>query len=487
MKPHSGGIKSFGGSWMKKLLAIKFLLAAAVLNPLSAHATTERQEAYRAQATYATNALLHNLSERDIAPGAVIASPSRSNPDYFYHWVRDAALTMESLRRAYERTTDPAKRERYLNHLLAWVEFERGVQLASSDGSHLGEPKYYVSGKPFTGPWGRPQNDGPAARAITMIRLAENLLAEGKQDLVRSKLYGAEFPARSPIKMDLEYTAHHWDEAAFDLWEEVKGHHFYTRMLQRTALKLGASFAYRMGDPYAAEYYEKQVALLEESLLAHKNASKNLIEPTLNQDDGWTHKRESLDVAIVLGTIHAGLADGFFTATNEWVLSSADVLERRFREIYTLNRRGDLGTAIGRYPEDVYDGNGFSGGNPWFISTHAYAELYCNAAEQLQRAGKLDVTTRNQKFFSQFFKGRSAPRAGARLTQEDPRFQTVLQGLRKGANAFFDRALTHKATHGSMWEQFSRHDGYMRGAPDLSWSYASYLTAYMSCFSGSVD
>lgn len=32
----------------------------------------------------------------------------------------------------------------------------------------LGEPKFEVDGKPFTGNWGRPQRDGPALRAITM-------------------------------------------------------------------------------------------------------------------------------------------------------------------------------------------------------------------------------------------------------------------------------------------------------------------------------
>ena len=28
------------------------------------------------------------------APGSVVAAPSKSEPDYYFHWVRDASLTM---------------------------------------------------------------------------------------------------------------------------------------------------------------------------------------------------------------------------------------------------------------------------------------------------------------------------------------------------------------------------------------------------------
>lgn len=32
-----------------------------------------------------------------VTPGFVIASPSRNDPDYFYHWTRDAALVFKAL------------------------------------------------------------------------------------------------------------------------------------------------------------------------------------------------------------------------------------------------------------------------------------------------------------------------------------------------------------------------------------------------------
>src|SRR5690606_8540189 len=100
------------------------------------------------------------------------------------------------------------------------------------------EPVFTVDGSVFSGPWGRPQNDGPAIRAIAFIEWAEQLLKEGQRDLVL-RLYNPDLSRHSIIKQDLEYTAHQWQKDCFDLWEEVKGHHFFTRMAQRAALLKG--------------------------------------------------------------------------------------------------------------------------------------------------------------------------------------------------------------------------------------------------------
>src|SRR5579863_8735391 len=35
-----------------------------------------------------------NISPDDGLPGSIIAARSRSNPNYYYHWVRDAGLTV---------------------------------------------------------------------------------------------------------------------------------------------------------------------------------------------------------------------------------------------------------------------------------------------------------------------------------------------------------------------------------------------------------
>src|SRR4051812_39511135 len=51
------------------------------------------------------------------------------------------------------------------------------------------------------------------------------------------------------------------------------------------------------------------------------------------------------------------------------VLSTAYHLEQAFKPIYAINRGTLVGTAIGRYPEDIYDGINKSNGNPWVLCT----------------------------------------------------------------------------------------------------------------------
>lgn len=48
--------------------------------------------------------------------------------------------------------------------------------------------------------------------------------------------------------------------------------------------------------------------------------------------------------------------------------------------------------------------------------------------------------------------------------------------MRTYADSFVAVAQRHAATNGSMSEQYSRIDGFMKGARDLTWSYASFLT-----------
>src|ERR1044071_4446330 len=54
------------------------------------------------QKSIAEEKILANISPADGRPGAVLASPSRQDPDYYYHWVRDAALVMDVWMRQLE-------------------------------------------------------------------------------------------------------------------------------------------------------------------------------------------------------------------------------------------------------------------------------------------------------------------------------------------------------------------------------------------------
>lgn len=91
-----------------------------------------------------------------VAAGAVIASPSKVNPDYWYTWSRDSALTFKEVVDTFENsynTTLQTEIEKYI----AAQAYLQGVSNPSgslSDGTGLGEPKFNVDLSAFTGSWG---------------------------------------------------------------------------------------------------------------------------------------------------------------------------------------------------------------------------------------------------------------------------------------------------------------------------------------------
>ena len=384
--------------------------------------------------------LFANVTRADVSPGAVIASPSRQAPDYFYHWVRDGALVMaEVLDRALDSGAAADVRRRAEAQVLRWISFEKRLQETPVPSGNVGEPKFLVTGFPFTGPWGRPQNDGPALRALTALRYAEALRQRNNETdrvFIESTLYAAEIPATTLIKRDLEYVAHHWRDPSFDLWEEVRGDHFYTRIVQLAALQKGAVFAEAMADSGAAFFYRSQADEIKTSLEDFWDSRRGFIVSTLNQDQGLSGKNSGLDVAVLLGVLHANLPEGPFSITDVRVEQTVRKLKSSFQELYPLNHNHPTAPLWGRYPEDVYDGVGFSQGHAWFISTHAAAEYYCKSM----------------------------------LKKQDDEGKEYLK-----------TALRYANEDGGLSEQIHRLHGTQRGAPDLSWSHASLLSAYRAC------
>jgi glucoamylase len=97
----------------------------------------------------------------------------------------------------------------------------------------LGEVKYYVDenhpdplkrgNEPFSGEWGRPQDDGPGSRIITLSLYAKYCLEQGTQEqkkFVKEKLYPGKPEVSEEetgvIKGDLDYVARHWKTPGFD-------------------------------------------------------------------------------------------------------------------------------------------------------------------------------------------------------------------------------------------------------------------------------
>lgn len=70
-------------------------------------------------------------------------------------------------------------------------------------GHGLGEAKYTVNGARFNDAWGRPQRDGPALRAITLITYSRWLAENGQQAKAKEVIWPI-------IANDLSYVGQYW-------------------------------------------------------------------------------------------------------------------------------------------------------------------------------------------------------------------------------------------------------------------------------------
>lgn len=91
-----------------------------------------------------------------VASGAVIASPSKANPDYWYTWTRDAGLVLKELIDIFSNNYNTTLQSDIQNYIAAQARLQ-GVSNPSgslSNGAGLGEPKFNVDLSQFTGSWG---------------------------------------------------------------------------------------------------------------------------------------------------------------------------------------------------------------------------------------------------------------------------------------------------------------------------------------------
>lgn len=410
--------------------------------------------------------LLRNISPLGAAKGAVVASPSKQDPDYWFHWIRDAALVMSFIVDQYTQTTQSEQKGFYLDLIWDYIQFSKTNQLTANPSGGPGEPKFNVDGSAFVGPWGRPQNDGPALRAMTLIQFAKSLVQEGKvEDQKRLS---------SIIKYDLEYVSHHWKDASFDLWEEIKGHHFYTLMVQHRSLVEGAAYCKTLGDTAAADWYLSQAQGIRSELQKFWDSSRGYIQSTLHRVGGIDYKKSNIDSSVILGVLHAANSDNVFGVDDPRVQATLLKTKQSFKSLYSVNQSGPTGVAIGRYPEDKYDGYSSVGeGNPWILATNAFAEFYYRLENVYQAKGEISINPTNRAFFADlgFDVALGTLRRGERL------FDQIVKRLSQEGDEYLNRVKFHSDSDGQMAEQMNRWSGYLQGARDLTWSYASFLTA----------
>ncbi|CDO53219.1 hypothetical protein DV113_001931 [Geotrichum candidum] len=446
-----------------------------------------------------------DLADSAVTPGAVVASPSKKAPDYFYQWVRDAGITINTLVTAYadQKAQNSTLRTVIRDYITAAHSLQR-VSNPSGDFlslTGLGEPKFHMDGRPFEDHWGRPQRDGPALRAIAIINYL-NTEVRHRIGSYRTRFVHDTFA--DVVRHDLNYVVRYWQHDGFDLWEEVQGYHFYTAMVHKRALELGAELARNLGHFNLAQRYRHE-AQNAKFIIANKFYDEergHLIE-TIDYS-----ARSGLDSALFLGTIHATnlLSDDWTVQENSLYAPYSDEIvaslvkyldDMRYR--YPINHQrlqafeqnginsSLVGFGVGRYPEDVYNGIGMSDGNPWFLCTATVSHnLYLLADYLYTRPASfsLTVTEATKPFYGLFLStlptGFDWNQPGPFIYPRSDRYFTeFVHAIVAFADSFLDVIREHhdQSSNGAMSEQFSRHDGYMTGAEKLTWSYGAFWSA----------
>jgi glucoamylase len=421
--------------------------------------------------------------------GSVLASPAITaydpDPDYFFHWIRDAALAIDALRVLIASCHAPPSA---LSHVHAYLRFSRalcklsGSEIADFESMRarvepgalrylrsetelraikgervLGEARYNPDGTLDVITWQRPQHDGPALRALTTLRYWPLDLPPETRRIMRELL-----------RIDLDFTARHWPEPCIDLWEEELGSHFYTRLVQHAALAAGAAWAAAELDARRAADYRAGAEALRGALSKHWSDKDGIYHSRL-AGPGLT-ARKFLDAATLLAVVHAGLPSGAFSIGDAKVHRTVQRLEELFETEYPINkaRPADLGPAMGRYAGDTY----YSGG-AYYITTLALAEFYYRLAIAIRSDVAVSASLLNENALQPWATATVGDKAVARAAD---RQDLAAAFLRKG-----DQVLTtvqrYTPASGELSEQFDRTTGRQTSAKNLTWSYAAFITA----------
>jgi glucoamylase len=280
--------------------------------------------------------MFENINVPGAANGTVIASQSRANPDYAYNWVRDAALTMDTVSEFYAAASNPSAKSTYEAMLFQYAQARAIEQQDPSLAAGLGEPKFFLNNTLFTGPWGRPQNDGPAESATTLINFANAFLDSGGSiDTVRRQIYDSNtYPTQAPVQKDLLFVASNWSSPSFDLWEEESSDHFFNAMVSHRSLVLGSKIAARLDDTSTSETLSIAADAIAAALPGFWDPQRQLIVYEIGPV--LANKSSYKDIAVILGVLHGYADDGIFSYITDQVLASAYQIVTSFLTVYPI-------------------------------------------------------------------------------------------------------------------------------------------------------
>ncbi|KAJ4291330.1 hypothetical protein N0V88_006334 [Collariella sp. IMI 366227] len=394
--------------------------------------------------------------------GIVIASPSKVNPDYFFTWTRDAALTLKTLVDEFlfgNGALQPYIEDYiYSQAVLQTVSNPSGTMLPNGLG--LGEPKYEADGSRYNGNWGRPQRDGPPLRAVALITYSNYLIQKGGLDRVKEEIWPI-------IANDLTYTGQYWNNTGFDLWEEVSGSSFFTTQNQYRALVEGAALAEKLGVKCKGCSQAPQVLCFLQSYWNGEFYTANFIQGN----------RIGVDANTILGPIasfdiNAPCDSATLQPCHPRSLANFKYFVDTFRNttFYPINEGipGNKAVALGRYPEDIY-----FNGNPWYLIVLGAAEFLYDAIAVWHKTGSLTVDETSLPFFKDLY---PLARKGT-YTWYHPGYYILQHLVREYADSFVSVAQKYTPENGMLSEQFLKIEPFTPiSAANLTWSFASFVS-----------
>jgi len=276
------------------------------------------------------------------------ASPSYS-PNYRYYWIRDAALVYRSIIEEHKRTN------LYLSEIMNYIETEFELQNTETL-TGLGEPKFNPDKSAFNEPWGRPQNDGPALRGLNMIKLYNFFYNKGWYTQCNNVILPI-------IERDLDYIVRNYNTPSFDLWEELYGWHFYTRVVQFKFVKEYSNFINLVYKDYNYNWINN---ILDDMLMKiNHHKSENGI---ISSFDTYGNIQKINDTSVIMALTHIDFDKTILYSIGlSNFKKTAETITNDFKQRY----KGETYGMVGRYSNDKY-----YNGHIWIICSLSIAQFY---------------------------------------------------------------------------------------------------------------
>jgi glucoamylase len=394
-------------------------------------------------------------------PGCVIAAPSYPSEtpgvdqDYVFNWVRDGAITAMELAAAKV----PPRPGAGVQPLIDYVTFAQVCQ--GNATPTMGHACFTIEGQ--SRPWSE-QDDGPAIQTLAMLQAFDQL------DTATQAI------AIDVMTRNVDYLVGGvYQDPTTNLWEEHQGLSFFARAVQLRCFREISSNTHGINVPGDVA---DAITWLENALAAHWNEQQGYYvtmlappapgaatSPTVPFEQGYDPNIDIVSAAVY----------GAIPYTDTKLLATAAKLRYQWADGASRARYGinladatvDLGPLMGRYPGDTYDGDSADhqvGGHPWALCTCNFAQLYYGLANEIAESQKVPFDDHSQQFFAQVGIDSGTPAA------------TAVNSLQTAGDAML-RAVVYHGDNLELSEQYDGSSGYEKSVRNLTWSYASFLSA----------